>query len=59
MVTLQDLSTRLNADDPEERQIISGVSWDGYDIVLQEKGDRLSIDFLGISSLISPLSVYR
>ncbi len=56
MVALQDLSEWLKADDPEERQIISGVSWESYDTLLSS-GDRLPhrIAYLdGVLELVSP-----
>jgi Uma2 family endonuclease len=57
MVSLQDLSERLQADDPEERQIISGVSWEGYESLLNELGDslRYRVTYLdGVLELVSP-----
>lgn len=57
MVSLQDLSERLQADDPEERQIISGVSWEGYENLLNELGDslRYRVTYLdGVLELVSP-----
>jgi hypothetical protein len=40
MVLLQDLSEYLQIDDPEERQIISSVSWEQYEAVLTGFGDN-------------------
>ncbi|MEO0409509.1 MAG: Uma2 family endonuclease [Cyanobacteria bacterium P01_A01_bin.135] len=56
MVALQDLSAWLEADDPEERQIISGVRWESYDVLLNSR-DRLPhrITYLdGVLELVSP-----
>ena len=57
MVLLQDLSERLQAEDPEERQIVSGVSWKGYESLLDELGDslRYRVTYLdGVIELVSP-----
>ena len=57
MVLLQNLSARLQAEDPEERQIISGVSWQGYEALLNEFGDslRYRVTYLdGVLELVSP-----
>lgn len=57
MVLLQDLSERLQADDPEERQIISGVSWERYEALLNDLGDSLQyrVTYLdGVLELVSP-----
>ena len=57
MVLLQDLSERLQAEDPEERQIVSGVSWEGYESLLDELGDslRYRVTYLdGVIELVSP-----
>jgi Uma2 family endonuclease len=57
MVLLQDLSERLQAEDPEQRQIISGVSWEGYESLLDELGDslRYRVTYLdGVIELVSP-----
>lgn len=59
MVLLQDLSERLQAEDPEQRQIISGVSWQGYETLLNELGDslRYRVTYLdGVIELVSPSS---
>lgn len=34
MVVLQDFLEIIQAQDPEERQIISGVSWESYETLL-------------------------
>ncbi|MDH3600499.1 MAG: Uma2 family endonuclease [Candidatus Tectomicrobia bacterium] len=39
MALLQDLSEHLQIYDPEERQMISRVSWDQYEAVLADLGD--------------------
>ncbi len=57
MIALQDLSEWLKADDPESRQMISGVSWDGYEVCLNNRGDHSSyrIAYLdGVLELVSP-----
>jgi len=57
MVLLQDLSELLQADDPEERQIISGVSWKRYEALLNDLGDslRYRVTYLdGVLELVSP-----
>lgn len=54
---LQSLSDRLNADDPEERQIISGINWSGYEALLTELGEslRYRVTYLdGVLELVSP-----
>lgn len=40
MVLIADLPKPIEAVDPEERRIISGVSWEQYEAVLSELGDR-------------------
>jgi len=57
MVLLQDLSELLQADDPEERQVISGVSWERYETLLNDLGDSLQyrVTYLdGVLELVSP-----
>jgi Uma2 family endonuclease len=57
MVALQDLAEWLQANDPEERQIISGVSWQGYETLLQSVEDslRYRVTYLdGVLDLVSP-----
>lgn len=41
MVLLQDLAERLQAEDPEERLTISGVSWDR--VVTSSGLDKLEV----------------
>jgi Uma2 family endonuclease len=40
MALLQDLSEHLQIDDPEERQMISSVSWEQYEALLADLGDN-------------------
>lgn len=57
MVLLQDLSEYLQIDDPEERQIISSVSWEQYEAVLIGFGDNpgYHVTFLdGTLEIMSP-----
>ena len=57
MVSLQELSTWLQADDPEQRQIISGVSWERYEAFLDDLGDslRYRVTYLDeVLELVSP-----
>ncbi|MGF1479021.1 MAG: Uma2 family endonuclease [Cyanophyceae cyanobacterium] len=57
MVSLQDLSERLQASDPEQRQLISGVSWERYEAFLEELGDsaKYRVTYLdGVLELVSP-----
>jgi Uma2 family endonuclease len=57
MVLLQELSERLQAQDPEERQIITGVSWESYEALLNDLGDSLEyrVTYLdGVIELMSP-----
>jgi Uma2 family endonuclease len=57
MVLLQDLSEHLQIDDPEERQIISSVSWEQYEVVLADLGDNpvYHVTFLdGTLEIMSP-----
>ncbi|NEQ78500.1 MAG: hypothetical protein F6K23_39235 [Okeania sp. SIO2C9] len=42
MILLNDLSERLQIDDPEERHTISPVSWSQYETLLSVLGDRSS-----------------
>mgnify|MGYP006266921445 CR=1 FL=1 len=57
MILLENLSTQLNADDPEELRIISGVSWEQYEALLAELSDSLQyrVTYLdGVLELMSP-----
>jgi len=40
MAALTDLAVQLQAQDPEARQTISGVSWSGYERLLQDLSDQ-------------------
>lgn len=57
MVLLQELSELLKAEDPEERQTITGVSWESYEALLNDLGDSLQyrITYLDeVIELVSP-----
>jgi Uma2 family endonuclease len=57
MVLLQELSELLQAEDPEERQTITGVSWESYEILLNDLGDsrQYRVTYLdGVIELVSP-----
>lgn len=57
MVLLPDIPERIQADDPEVRQTISGVSWEQYEALVDELGDslRYRVTYLdGILELMSP-----
>ncbi len=57
MVLLKELPVQLTAEDPEERRIISGVSWQDYEAVLAYLGDSLQyhVTYLdGVLELMSP-----
>ena len=57
MVALQELAQWLQADDPEQRQTISGVSWEGYEALLNDLGDslRYRVTYLdGVLEIVSP-----
>ncbi|MBD2385924.1 Uma2 family endonuclease [Cylindrospermum sp. FACHB-282] len=57
MVLLQELSELLQAKDPEERQTITGVSWESYEALLNDLGDSLQyrVTYLdGVIELVSP-----
>ncbi|WP_414527192.1 Uma2 family endonuclease [Nodularia chucula] len=57
MVLLQELSELLQAEDPEERQTITGVSWESYEALLNDLGDsqQYRITYLdGVIELVSP-----
>ena len=54
---LNDLPKRLNIDDPEERRIISSVSWNQYEALLTELGDTpfYRVTYLdGILEIVAP-----
>lgn len=57
MVLLGDLTQRLQIDDPEERQIISNVSWAHYETLLSDLGDtsHYRVSYLdGVLEIVSP-----
>ena len=57
MVLLGDLTQRLQIDDPEERQIISNVSWAHYETLLSNLGDtsHYRVSYLdGVLEIVSP-----
>lgn len=57
MLLLPELSELLQAEDPEERQTISGVNWENYEALLNDLGDSLQyrVTYLdGVIELVSP-----
>lgn len=57
MVLLQDFFEILQAEDPEERQIISGVNWENYETLLNELENSLQyrVTYLdGVLEFVSP-----
>jgi Uma2 family endonuclease len=57
MVFLQELSEILQAEDPEKRQMITGVSWENYQVLLDNLGDnrQYRVTYLdGVIELVSP-----
>jgi len=57
MVILDDLPKRLQADDPEERRIVTGVAWEQYEALLADLGDSLAyrVAYLdGVLEIVSP-----
>ncbi|WP_414625022.1 Uma2 family endonuclease [Calothrix sp. CCY 0018] len=57
MVLLQDFFEIIQAEDPEKRQMISGISWDSYETLLNQLGDSLEyrITYLdGVLEFVSP-----
>lgn len=57
MILLDDLPRRLNLDDPEERRILTDVSWQQYEALLAELGDRAPyrVAFLdGVLEIVAP-----
>lgn len=59
MVLLQDLAERLQANDPEERQIISGVSWERYEVLLSDLGDNLQYRVTYLDEVLELMSPSR
>ncbi|MFN9615533.1 MAG: Uma2 family endonuclease, partial [Dolichospermum sp.] len=57
MLLLPELSELLQAEDPEERQTITGVNWNNYEALLNNLGDSLQyrVTYLdGVIELMSP-----
>jgi Uma2 family endonuclease len=57
MLLLSELSELLQAEDPEERQTITGVNWKNYEALLNDLGDSLQyrVTYLdGVIELMSP-----
>ncbi|MEI6441756.1 MAG: Uma2 family endonuclease [Nostocales cyanobacterium ELA583] len=57
MLLLQEVAEILQAEDPEERQTITGVNWENYEALLNDLGDSLQyrITYLdGVIELVSP-----
>ncbi|MGK7888245.1 MAG: Uma2 family endonuclease [Leptolyngbyaceae cyanobacterium] len=57
MVLLNDLTTQMRLDDPEERRILSQVSWGQYETLRSDLGDRSAyrIYFLdGVLEILAP-----
>ncbi|MGL5874889.1 MAG: Uma2 family endonuclease [Xenococcaceae cyanobacterium] len=57
MVLLNDLSQRLQADDPEEKRIVTGVNWQQYETFSTELADISSyqVAYLeGVLEIVSP-----
>lgn len=57
MVILDDLPKRLQAEDPEELRIVTGVAWEQYEALLNDLGDSLAyrVAYLdGVLEIVSP-----
>jgi len=57
MVLLTDRNWKIEAKDPEERHIISGVSWEQYEALLAKFGDEINkrVTYLdGVLEIMSP-----
>ena len=57
MVILADLPKRLQAEDPEERRMVTGVAWEQYEALLKGLGDSLAyrVAYLdGVLEIVSP-----
>ncbi|NEQ99763.1 MAG: Uma2 family endonuclease [Cyanothece sp. SIO2G6] len=57
MVRLNDLTTQMLLDDPEERRVLSQVSWVQYEVLLADLGDTLPyrVHFLdGVLEILAP-----
>ena len=57
MMVLDDLSTQLQVQDPEEKRLITGVSWEQYEALLAALGDSpgYRVTYLdGVLEIMSP-----
>lgn len=57
MVLLNDLPERLQIADPEERRIITGVTWEQYQSLLKDLGDSLTYRVAykdGVLEIVAP-----
>ena len=57
MVLLNDLTNRITLDDPEERRVLSRVSWPQYETLLADMGDSSAyrVYFLdGVLEILAP-----
>ena len=57
MVLLNDLASRIALDDPEERRVLSRVSWTQYEALLADLGDGSAyrVHFLdGVLEILAP-----
>jgi Uma2 family endonuclease len=57
MVLLNDLTNRITLDDPEERRVLSRVSWPQYEALLADMGDSsvYRVHFLdGVLEILAP-----
>ncbi|NMF85616.1 Uma2 family endonuclease [Nodosilinea sp. P-1105] len=57
MVLLNDLTNRITLDDPEERRVLSRVSWPQYEALLADMGDSSAyrVHFLdGVLEILAP-----
>lgn len=57
MVLLNDLASRITLDDPEERRVLSRVSWEQYEALLADLGDSSAyrVHFLdGVLEILAP-----
>lgn len=57
MVLLNELASRITLDDPEERRVLSRVSWEQYEALLADLGDSSAyrVHFLdGVLEILAP-----
>ncbi|NJL46233.1 MAG: Uma2 family endonuclease [Leptolyngbyaceae cyanobacterium SM2_5_2] len=57
MVLLHELTNRITLDDPEERRVLSRVSWEQYEALLADLGDGSAyrVHFLdGVLEILAP-----